>query len=173
MRNQATPVRKFLANLGGGYYRRVPGDAIYLAANERGTPHALIHNLEHNRALHDLVVIYTAKTLRRPRVKPDERLKVKKLRDDIYRVVAYYGYMEQPRPHADLGQANEEHGIGLDLDRATYFLEEEEEFPVSSWGMSRWRSWLYVFIKRNSRRRTHYFDLPPNQVFEVGVRMRI
>lgn len=173
MRNEATPVREFLASLGGGFYRRVPGDAVYLAANDRGTPHGLIHNLQHNRALHDLVVIYTAKTLRRPRVSRSDRLKVKKLRDDIYRVVAYYGYMEQAQPCDDLEQANEEHAVGLDLDRATYFLEQEEELPVASWGMSRWRSWLYIFIKRNSRRRTHYFDLPPDQCFEVGVRMRI
>lgn len=173
MRNEATPVRAFLAGLGGGYYRRVPGHAVYLAANERGTPHGLIHNLRHNRALHRLIVIYTAKTLRRPRVASRDRLKVKKLRDDIYRVVGYYGYMEDARPRKDLAQANEEHGIGLDVDEATYFLEQEEEYPVGYWGMPRWRSWLYVFIKRNSRRTTLYFDLPPGQVYEVGVRMRI
>jgi len=173
MRNEATPIPEFLAALGGGYYRRVPGQAVYLAANERGTPHGLIHNLHHNRALHRLVVIYTAKTLRRPRVPDAERLKVKRLREDIFRVVAYYGYMDEPRPREDLDQANVEHGIGLDPDEATYFLEQEEEYPVGATGMAWWRSWLYVFMKRNTRRRTLYFGLPPDQVFEVGVRMRI
>ncbi|NBC23227.1 MAG: potassium transporter Kup [Gammaproteobacteria bacterium] len=173
MRNQATPVRDFLAALSGGYYRRVPGQAVYLAANERGTPHGLIHNLNHNRALHRLVVIYTAKTLRRPRVQRPERLKVTRLRDDIYRVVAYYGYMEEPKPRDDLEQANAEHGIGLDTAQATYFLEEETEYPARRTGMAWWRSWLYVLIRRNTRRTTLYFDLPPEQVFEVGVRMRI
>lgn len=173
MRNQATPVREFLAALGGGYYRRVPGQAVYLAANERGTPHGLIHNLNHNRALHRLVVIYTAKTLRRPRVQRPERLKVTRLRDDIYRVVAYYGYMEEPKPRDDLEQANAEHDIGLDTAEATYFLEEETEYPARRTGMAWWRSWLYVLIRRNTRRTTLYFDLPPEQVFEVGVRMRI
>ena len=173
MRNEATPVREFLAALGGGYYRRVPGQAVYLAANERGTPHGLIHNLHHNRALHDLVVIYTAKTLRRPRIERRERLKVTQLRDDVHRIVAYYGYMEEPRPRKDLEQANEEHGIGLDTERATYFLEQETEYPVGATGMPWWRSWLYVLIRRNTRRTTLYFDLPPEQVFEVGVRMRI
>ncbi|MEJ2603795.1 MAG: KUP/HAK/KT family potassium transporter [Gammaproteobacteria bacterium] len=172
MRNQLTPVAEFLAGHGGGYYRRVPGQAVYLAENERGTPHGLIHNLEHNRALHRLIVIYTAKTLRQPRVTREDRLKVERLRDDIYRVVAYYGYMEDPRPRQDLEQANAEHGIGLDIDEATFFLEEETEYPAAT-GMPWWRSWLYIFIRRNTRRTTLYFDLPPEQVFEVGVRMRI
>ena len=153
--------------------RRVPGQAVYLTLNEQGTPFPLLHNLEHNRALHRTVVIYTAKILRQPRVAQDKHLKVLRLREDITRIVAYYGYMESPKPADDLAAVNESHDLGLDLDQVTYFLSGESRLPVSATGMPKWRSWLYVILARNAAQTSMYFDLPVHQVYEIGTRMRI
>ena len=173
LHNLRKPVPEFLAELGGGYYRRVPGQAVYLSRNEQGTPFPLLHNLEHNRALHRTVVLYTAKVLRQPRVPADKHLKIERLRDDITRVIAYHGYMETPKPARDLAQANETHDLGLDLERITYFLSGEDRLPVGATGMPKWRSWLYVFLARNATQASMYFDLPVKQVYQIGMRMRI
>ncbi len=173
LRNRREPVRKYLAELGSAYYRRVPGQAVYLARNEQGTPFPLIQNLEHNRALHREIVLYTAKLLRKPRVPVDKRLKVEQLRDDITRIVAYYGYMETPHPVEDLARANREHDLGIDLDQVTYFLGEESRLPVATPGLPKWRAWLYVYLARNAGQASMYFELPVKQVYEIGTRMRI
>jgi KUP system potassium uptake protein len=173
-RNQIHPVREFLLEIGGGgKYRRVPGQAIYLTSNARGTPHALRHNLEHNRALHQKVILYTARFVKAPRVDEEERLKVTSLREDITRIVAYHGYMESPNVPANLDAASRQHGLGLDLDRVTYFLGGEMLQPDRRTGMSGWRSSLYALLARNEVAATRFFDLPPGQVFGIGTQIRV
>ena len=164
---------KFLSELGGGYYRRVPGQAVYIVDYERGTPAALVHNLRHNRALHQRVVLYTAKTLRRPRIPDEERLEVKQLRDDIWRVVSRYGYLQSPDPPRDLAQADAEHGIGLDLGHVHYFVTRDVRLPSRGAGMNPVRAWFYRLLARNARRARRYGALPVEQVQEIGVRVRI
>lgn len=173
VRNRLKPVREFLAELGGGYYRRVPGQAVYLTKNEQGTPFTLIHNLEHNRALHGKLVFYTAKFLRHPYVHDRKAPRIERLREDIFRVVAYYGFMETANPPRDLADANQQADLGLDLDKVTYFLSGESLLPVEAIGMPKWRSWLYVALARNAERASLYFNLPVDQVYQVGSRVRI
>jgi KUP system potassium uptake protein len=173
-RNRILPIREFLQEIGGGgKYRRVPGQAVYLSSNARGTPLSVMRNLQHNRVLHQEVVIYTAVYVKRPRVHPEKHLKIEKLRQDIYRVVAYYGFMQETDVPLDLAEANRRENLGLDLDKVTYFLGGEIRVAESDVGMSRWRSWLYAFMARNQNRATHYFHLPRKQVFEIGTRIRV
>lgn len=174
VRNRVQPVREYLADIGGGgKYRRVPGQAVYLTHNARGTPHSLRHNLEHNRALHNTVVLYTATVVKSPRVSDENRLKVKRLRDDIYRVIAYYGYMESPDVPRDLDKADREAHLGLDLGSITYFMGGEILLAERNVGMSPWRSWLYALLARNERRTTRYFNLPATQVVEIGTHIPV
>jgi KUP system potassium uptake protein len=173
-RNRILRVREFLLDIGGGgKYRRVPGQAVYLSSNARGTPLSLIRNLRHNRALHTEVVIYTAVYVKRPRVRPKQHLKIEKLRHDIYRVVAYYGFMEEINVPMDLDEANRQEHLGLDLDSVTYFLGGEIRLTETDIGMSRWRSWFYALMARNQSRATHFFHLPPKQVLEIGTRIQV
>lgn len=170
VRNRAVPVRQLLADIGGGgTYRRVPGQAVYLSGNPQGTPHPLIANVTHNHALHSEVVIYTARYLARPYVAPEDHLKVVELRADIHRVVAYYGFMEDIDVPRDLAGAN----LGLDLDRVTYFVGDEVILPEDSFGMSRWRSRLFALMARNHLRASRSFRLPPDQVLEIGTHVRV
>ncbi len=174
VRNRLVPVRKMLAEIGGGgKYRRVPGQAVYLAGNPRGTPHALLHNLEHNHALHASVVIYTASFVRRPYVRDGDRLEIDRLREDIHRVVAHYGFMESPDVPRDLAEADRRTGIGLDLERVTYFVGEQLVTPDERFGMSGWRSRLYAAMSRNEERTFEYFNLPAARVFEVGTQVPV
>jgi KUP system potassium uptake protein len=168
-RNRALPIRQFLHDIGGGgAYRRVPGQAVYLTANPRGTPHALKINIEHNRALHRQVVIYTAYFVKAPRVSDDKHLKITRLREDMTRIIAYYGFMETPDVPADLASANDQVGLGLDLDRVTYFLGGDIPLVRGELGMGPFRSWLYARLARNQARATGDFGLPAKQVFEIG-----
>jgi len=173
-RNRIQPIRRFLQNIGGGgRYRRVPGQAVYLTANPRGTPHALRHNLAHNRALHQTVLIYTATFVKAPRVRDSERLKVTRLREDITRVVAHYGFMERPDVTRDLEEASRDHDLALDLDRVTYFFTGEMLVARKDTGMSGWRSSLYTLLARNEASATRQFDLPPKQVFGIGTQIPV
>lgn len=173
-RNRILPIREFLIDIGGGgRYRRVPGQAVYLAGNSRGTPHSLVYNLRHNRALHNLVVIYSAVFVKAPHVHEDKRLKVTKLREDITRVVAYYGFMESPDVPKDLAGADRLGKIGLDLEKVTYFVGGDILMPEEGIGLVWWRSRLYALMARNKLRATSYLNLPAKQVFEIGAHIEV
>ncbi len=173
-RNRIQTVRQFLADIGGGgTYRRVPGQAVYLTHNARGTPHSLRHNLIHNHALHDKVVLYTATFVKSPHVPPGKRFRVTRLRQDITRVVAFHGFMESPNVPEDLGEVNREYDLGLALDRVTYFVGGGILLPTDKIGMSGWRARLYALMARNERQATRYFNLPPSQVFEIGIQIQV
>ena len=173
-RNQDLTIRDFLARIGGGgTYRRVPGQAVYLAGNARGTPQVLERNIRFNRGLHDKVVIYTAVNIKAPRAKAGQHLKVKRLRDDLIRVVSYNGYMEAADVQRDLAEANETNQLGLDLDKVVYFVGNKIHQVNKSYGLSGWESWLYTIMARNEMRATRYFNLPREQVMEIGTRIDI
>jgi KUP system potassium uptake protein len=173
-RNRTLTVREFLRDIGGGgRYRRVPGQAVYLTGNARGTPHSLRRNLRHNRVLHASVVLYTAKVGKSPRVPDGKRLMVVRLRDDISRVIAAYGYMETPDVPRDLAEASRRHGLSLDLGRVTYFVGGETLLADRRGGMGLWRASLYALMARNEMQPTHYFNLPPAQVFEIGTQIEV
>jgi KUP system potassium uptake protein len=167
-RGRTKPVREYLAELGGGYYRRVPGQAVYLSNNTAGTPHSLLQNLKHNRNLHREVVIYTARFLKKPYVGEDEHLKIDALRPDIHRVVAYYGFMQQPDVPGDLAEVNRRRKIGLDLGKIHYFVGGQVLLPEGRIDMSRFRARVYTLLARTQTRATRYFGLPRAQTFEIG-----
>ncbi len=174
VRNRAVPVREMLAEIGGGgTYRRVPGQVVYLTDNPVGTPHTLLANLHHNRALHDEVVIYTARDLARPYVDPEQRYKITELRKDIHRIVAYYGFMDEIDVPRDLAEASRVADLGLDLDRLTYLVGDEVVVPHDGFGMSRWRSRFYAFMTRNRQRPSDFFNLPTDQVFEIRTHVQV
>jgi KUP system potassium uptake protein len=173
VRDRAEPLVDFLAGKGGGFYRRVPGQAVYLTENEHGTPHALEYNLQHNRALHEFVVIYTPKFMSVPYVRPRDRYSIERLRRDIVRIVSRRGFMEQLDAPADLADIERAKSLGLKLDALTYFVSDEIVLATEDVGMPAWRAWLYAFMQRNARRGARHFQLPPDQVFEIGTQIPV
>jgi KUP system potassium uptake protein len=151
---------------------RVPGTAVYMYSNPECTPPALLHNLEHNRVLHERVILLSAITNEVPHVPQEERVKVERLENDFYRVILCYGFMQDPDVPRDLALAKQA-GLAIELDEISYFLGRERLLPTERPGMALWREQLFVLMNRNARDAAGFFRLPPDQVVEIGVRMEL
>ena len=172
MRAEVVPVETFLSDLKKRPPVRVPGTAIFMYSNPHGMPPALLHNLEHNQVLHERVVILNVKTEEIPRVPPEERVEVTQLANGFYRVVVRYGFMDDPDiPEALKGAASQ--GLEYQSSRTTYFLGRETLIANEHEGMPAWRDNLFAFMSRNARRATVYFCIPPDQVIEVGLQVKL
>lgn len=171
--DRAEPIAEFLAREGGGRYRRVPGQSVYLTENIHGTPHLLMQNLRYNHALHRTVIVYTARVSKRPFVDRGNRLTVEHERDDIIRIIARYGFMERIDVPADLAVATREHQLELDLDRLIYFVGDRIPLTDEDVGMPLWQARLFRFLERNTRLSIETFNLPPARVIELGTQVPV
>ena len=166
------PLGSFLARIDGAAITRVPGTAVFLHSNRHGTPPALIQNVRHNRVLHARIIVATIVTADVPTVDPTARAALERLRDDVWRVVLSYGFMEQPNVPAALA-AIDAPGWAFDADEATYFLSREKILPSRRPGMALWRDYVFAWLSRNASGATYYFGLPPAQVVELGTQLPI
>jgi KUP system potassium uptake protein len=166
------PLDDFIRSIAHSKIQRVPGTAVFLAGNPNGTPVALLHNLKHNKVLHERVIILTVLTEEVPYVHKGERLEVTKMRDDIYRVVGHYGFMEQPNVPALL-DASAAHGLHFNQMLTTYFLSRETIIPSRGRGMALWRRRLFGMLSRNAQSAMQFFQIPPNRVVELGMQVEI
>ncbi len=151
---------------------RVSGIAVFMYSNPHGVPPALLHNLKHNRVLHETVIILTVETQEIPRVDAAERLHVTPLDHGFYRVILRYGFMEEPDVPAELKRVRLP-GLELDLHQVSYFLSRETLLATKHPGMAIWREKLFAWMTRNARPATSYFNLPPNRVVELGMQVEI
>jgi KUP system potassium uptake protein len=143
-----------------------------MTAQPRGTPPALVHNLRHNKVLHQRVIILSVQTTHTPHVTSDERLSVAALGCDLFNVVLRYGFMDDPNVPAALALAREQ-GLEIDFADVTYFLGRETVIVTKHPGMATWREKLFVLMARNAIRATAFFKLPPDSVVELGVQVEI
>jgi KUP system potassium uptake protein len=151
---------------------RVPGTAVYMSGDPECTPPALMHNLEHNKVLHEEVILLSVKTNEVPYVSTQERVEVRQLENEFYQVVLCYGFMEDPNVPRDLALAKQA-GLEIELDEASYFLGRERLLPTDYPGMAIWREELFALMSRNARDAADFFRLPPDQVVELGVRVEM
>jgi KUP system potassium uptake protein len=169
---RAVPLEDFVAAMAAREPIRVPGTAVFMTAQPRGTPPALMHNLRHNKVLHQRVVILTVTTTHTPHVPPGERLTVAPLGRDLFNAALRYGFMDEPNVPEALASARE-HGLVIDLADVTYFLGRETVIVTKNPGMAMWRERLFVLMSRNAIRATAFFKLPPDSVVELGVQVEI
>jgi KUP system potassium uptake protein len=151
---------------------RVPGTAVYLDRSPSGTPPALLHNLKHNKVLHERVAILTVVTKDLPRVPEADRAAVEKLEHGFWRMVVRYGYMEDP----DIPRVLE--GVMLDgkpflVMDTTFFLAREALIATRNPGMALWREHLFAWMTRNAARPLVYFRIPAGRVVELGMQVEI
>jgi KUP system potassium uptake protein len=151
---------------------RVPGTAVFMTAQPRGTPPALAHNLRYNKVLHEHVVTLMVTTQPVPHVAPDKQVTVRALGHGVFDVVVRYGFMEDPNVPQALARARDK-GLELDEEDVTYFLGRETLIVTKAPGMSTWRERLFVLLARNAVRATTFFRLPPERVVELGVQVEI
>lgn len=152
---------------------RVPGTAVFMNGNASRTPHALLHNIEHNKILHERVLFVTVKTRQIPFVDAAERYKFELLSEGFIRIKIYYGYMEEPNIPFILERIEHDHFVFNPKD-TTYFLGRETIIPSQKHsGMARWREKLFSILSKNARSATAYFGIPANRVVELGEQVEI
>jgi KUP system potassium uptake protein len=166
------PYNQFLADVLKRKPMRVAGTAIFMAGNPEGTPIALLHNLKHNRVLHERTVVLTIATDEVPHVEPDRRIQVEFLQDGFYRVIGHYGFMEEPSV-SEVLQACEAKGLKFKPAEVTFFLSRETIIPTKHPGMAIWRERLFAIMSRNAQHATAFFRLPANRVVELGMQVEI
>ena len=172
MAARAAPIEDFLKTVVETRPARVPGTAVFMTAQPRGTPPALAHNLRYNKVLHEHVITLMVATRPVPHVLANDRATVRHMGHGLFEVVLHYGFMEDPNVPEGLMRAREQ-GLELDEEDVTYFLGRETLIVTSSPGMAMWRERLFVLMARNAVRATTYFSLPPERVVELGVQVEI
>ncbi|MSR05919.1 MAG: potassium transporter Kup [Gemmatimonadetes bacterium] len=164
------PLDLFLENVDTS--RRVPGVAVFMTQEPEGVPVTLLHNLKHNKVLHERVVLLTIIGEEIPYVRTAERLKVEDLGKGFTRMIGRYGFMEDPDVPALLQRA-QAYGMEFRLLETSYFLGRETLIPSQKPGMAKWRTRLFGFMSQNAHRATAYFRIPPNRVVELGSQVEL
>ena len=172
IQSEARSLEEFLQEIERHPPTRVPGTAVFMNGNASRTPPALLHNLEHNKVLHERVLFLTVKTKQIPYVAPEERVEVERLGDGFYRMKVYYGFMEDPDIPKVL-EGVQVPGLAFDPKETTYFLGRETIIASQRPGMALWREKLFSIISHNATTATAYFCIPPDRVVEMGEQIEI
>jgi KUP system potassium uptake protein len=172
MLEKSVPLQMLLADLAAEPPVRVPGTAVFMYGSTDGTPPPFVHNLAHNKVVHEKVVFLTVITRDVPHVPPADRIEVRRLGKGFNRVTAYYGFMEDPQIDEIL-EGCKPKGLDIPIAGTTFFLGRETLLASDRPGMAIWREHLFSFMSRNALRATAYFRLPPDQVFEVGAQVEL
>jgi KUP system potassium uptake protein len=172
LKAQSMPIDEFNQLIETKKPMRVQGQAIYMTGDPWGVPVALLHNLKHNKVLHELTAILTIATKEIPVVDGVDKVKIELVGPNVYRIFASYGFMEMPKIQ-DILRICKEKGINFDTAETTFVLGRETILPSANPGMSIWREKLFAVMARNALKPTAFFDIPPNQVIEVGIQVEI
>jgi KUP system potassium uptake protein len=172
MRERLYPFDRFLQDIEMYPPQRVSGTAIFMTSNLQGTPPTLLHNLQHNKVLHERVVLLTVTTSDVPHVSTHDRVTVESLGHGFYRLTVRYGFMEEPDIPDALGEATVR-GFPIDLNETTFFLGIETLLATRRPGLPLWRERLFVLIARNAMRANAFFKIPPERVVELGMQVEL
>jgi KUP system potassium uptake protein len=152
--------------------RRVPGTAVFLSASPEGAPPALLHNLKHNKVLHERIVILTVKIMGRPHVDDADRVEFTELGPDFYRIILRYGFMQEVDVPAAMAMARD-CGPPFKLMETSFFLGRQTLIASDKPGMAIWREKLFAWMMRNAESAMEFFKLPTNRVVELGSQLEI
>ena len=152
---------------------RVPGTAIFFSAERDSVPTTLLHNLKHNKVLHERLVFLTVVTADVPRLPDDERLEIEVIeRGRCYQVLLHYGFREEPDiPHALKLLA--QRGLAFEVEDTTFFLGKTMIARAEKPGLFTWRRSLFRWMQKNSPSAAEYFRLPPARVIELGTQISV
>ena len=169
----SVPLEAFLKSLFLDPPQRVPGTAVFLTATPDATPHALLHNLNHNKVLHERIVFLTVDIRDEPWVSNKERVVCQKLGHGCWRVRVSYGFLDRPDVTRALGQCAGA-GLPMEMMETSFFLSRELIAAAEGGaGMARWRDRMFAAMARNAGSITDFFNIPPNRVIELGTRIEI
>jgi KUP system potassium uptake protein len=171
-RQDSLPLKSFLARLPQSRTTRVPGIAVFMTGQADFVPAALLHNLKHNKVLHERVLFVTVINEDIPRIGAEARREVTELAPAIHRVILRYGFQESPHIPREL-ESLRDIGIPFEPMQTSYFLGRETVVAAAVPKMSRWRQWIFTLLTRNSMPATEFFRIPSDRVVELGVRVAI
>jgi KUP system potassium uptake protein len=171
LREAAMPIKVFIASAAGSA-TRVPGTAVFMTSSADGVPHALLHNLKHNKVIHDRVILLTVKILDMPYVEEETRCRLEDMGDGFHRLIVKYGFMQEPDVPAALARLT---GCGpaFKMMDTSFFLARQTLLPSSRPGMAIWREKLFAWMLNNSESAMEFFRLPTNRVVELGSQVEI
>ena len=151
---------------------RVPGTAVFMTSSASGVPHALLHNLKHNKVLHERVILLTVRIENIPFVGEEQRNEVQGYGEGFFRVIIRYGFMEEVDVPYELGRLKEFGAACTTMD-TSYFLARQTLLASARPGMAIWREKLFAWMLRNAESAMEFFKLPPNRVVELGSQVEI
>jgi KUP system potassium uptake protein len=172
LKSEAMAIDPFIAAVGAHPPIRVSGTAIFMTPNLDGVPHAMLHNLKHNKVLHEKMVLLTVKFLDYPHTSNEERVTVEDLPNEFYRVTVRYGFKDEPDLPRDLVLCAEQ-GLVLDAMDTSFFVGKEILIASNASGMAFWRKKIFIGLFRSAETITNQFKLPPNRVVELGSQLKI
>ncbi len=152
---------------------RVEGTAVFLTAHIDFVPVALLHNLKHNRVLHERVLFLKLSIWDVPYVRNEERLTISELGGNCYVVRAVHGFKETPDINEVLALLEQQHGLKLELSDTSFFLARDTVVPSNLPGMAIWRERLFAWMMQNAAKPSDFFKIPPNRVVELGTKIEI
>jgi KUP system potassium uptake protein len=161
------PLEDFAAMISARPPHRVPGCAVYLTADPAHAPGALLHNLKHNKVLHQQNIILTVQTAEIPRVDDADRVSVERINADFQRVIVRYGFMEMPNIPKALSLAKA-HGLAYDIMSTSFFLGRKTVVATLRKGLGRLQDRLFILLDKNAANPTDFFQIPPGRVLEMG-----
>jgi KUP system potassium uptake protein len=172
IRQSGLALQPFISSISAHPPLRVPGTAVFLTANLDAVPHALLHNLKHNKVLHERNVLLTVEVLETPTAEDDERVTIENLDDNFYKLTLRFGFAEDPDV-PDTIESIQACGLPFELMDTTFFLSRESIVATDRPGMARWRDKLFVFMQRNATPATAFFQIPGNRLVELGTQVEI
>lgn len=172
LERQALSLQGFVDNIQIRPPLRVPGTAVFLSKSIKVVPHALLHNLKHNKVLHERVIFLTIKVKDEPWLTGEERLELLQIGEGFWQVVAHFGYQETPSME-EIFQDCARQGLKVRLNTTSFFLSYEYLISTDIPGMARWREKLFIWMNRNALRATDFFQIPANRVVELGVQLEL
>jgi KUP system potassium uptake protein len=149
---------------------RVTGTAVFMNSNPMGVPHAMLHNLMHNKVLHERVIVVSAQMFDVPYVPEIDRVEVRKLKGDFYSVIVQYGFKDDPDIPAALTLCGEQ-GLHFEMMETSFFLGRETLIPRLGSDMALWREKIFIAMFRNAGSATSFFKIPSNRVVELGTQV--
>jgi KUP system potassium uptake protein len=151
---------------------RVPGTAVFLTSDPDTAPVALMHNLKHNKVLHEKNVILTMETAATPRVREEERIRIEPVNDDFRKVTVVYGFMESPNLPKALSLCRKL-GLKFDIMATSFFLGRRSVVPSAKSGMPLWQDKVFIFLMKNAANPTDFYKIPPGRVVELGAQVTV
>ena len=171
MDEAALPTSVFIKSAAGSA-TRVPGPAVFMTTSAEGVPHSLLHNLKHNKVLHERIFLLTVRIEDVPYIRTDERASVQDYGSGFYRIILRYGFMEEIDIPAALARVE---GVGptCKMMDTSFFLARQTLLPAAKPAMPLWRERLFAWMLRNAESAMEFFKLPPNRVIELGSQLEI